>query len=494
MTGQKQNIEKQIVEATRRLLSDGKPRLAREIASELLRFDVDVDKALVNRVLYHQGKPFIQYDRSSYQYYLAQSVAAPSAYADLIPKGDATTPHAKAPTLDLKPPTPDSLNQIPRSEAKGHIENLCMGIPPRHNIQHFTVGRRSEIEDLVSLLNTPSRRIKLLKANYGSGKTHLLRLLREVALQQNFAVSFITLDAKSGVRFNRLEEIFGTIVRNLECSSWKGIEGLFSTFIKRKILSGKSYITSNKLQSPALQHALEWWAYSERHNGRTTRDAIVEWLKHPSHFTTSSQQAHLYGKIIGKTYLNSQDRKKLGQLRHAGVFKWTDPSDYARTWTALAELHELTKLAGQNGLVILIDEFEDVISNMTRAQQIRAFEHLFDFYRGRYPGLAVFAITPQFVENCRAVIQKKSIVKFDVQSFERLPFLEFSSLSEKDLFDYAHKIVDLYEYAYQHRFQDKKAILSQLEHECKVASRRADLVRPRFIAKRTTDILNDYLD
>lgn len=75
-------------------------------------------------------------------------------------------------------------------EVQRVIESLRLGIPPDGHVRYFTVGRLSEITELTARLQQGKTDALLLKANYGSGKSHLLRFIRETALKANFAVSF----------------------------------------------------------------------------------------------------------------------------------------------------------------------------------------------------------------------------------------------------------------------------------------------------------------
>jgi len=110
-------------------------------------------------------------------------------------------------------------------QAERALEDLRKGIPPTGLLEHFTVGRKTEIQWLDDHLVDDESYSLLLKANYGSGKSHLLQLIREKALNAGFAVSLVVLDAKSGVRFNRMDQIFGRILRNLEIEFEDGTTG-----------------------------------------------------------------------------------------------------------------------------------------------------------------------------------------------------------------------------------------------------------------------------
>src|SRR5262245_40592341 len=112
------------------------------------------------------------------------------------------------------------------ASAQRVIESLRYGIPPDGHIREFTVGRRSEIAQLTDRLQKKSTGALLLKANYGSGKSHLLRLIREHALNAGFAVSSVSLDARANVRFNRMDQVFGAICRNIEVPTALGQKGI----------------------------------------------------------------------------------------------------------------------------------------------------------------------------------------------------------------------------------------------------------------------------
>jgi P-loop Domain of unknown function (DUF2791) len=94
----------------------------------------------------------------------------------------------------------NSLQGVTSEIAEGMIEDLRTGIPPKGYISFFTVGRvqeRDQIED--SLSTKDNFHGTLVKANYGSGKTHLLRAIRESALENGYVVSLVTCNARGGV-------------------------------------------------------------------------------------------------------------------------------------------------------------------------------------------------------------------------------------------------------------------------------------------------------
>ena len=106
--------------------------------------------------------------------------------------------------------------------------------------------------------------------------------------------------------------------------------------------------------------------------------------------------------------------------------------------------------AGFNGLVILFDEFEDVITNLNNiSYQETAFMNLFHFYTGeKFSGKTFFAVTPSFTEKCKKVLIQKDRWHFDFSIFDVLPTFELSPLDKKDLRELSLKILDAHGIAY----------------------------------------------
>ena len=184
------------------------------------------------------------------------------------------------------------------TEVQRVIESLRLGIPPDGHVRYFTVGRIEEIAELTARLQQKQSGALLLKANYGSGKSHLLRFIRETALKADFAISSVTLDAKSGVRFNRMDQILGAIWRGLEIPNASGSKGVrpFFDFVCQqarnstgktgrqweKITNKNKWDFSQTLESPANFIALRAWF-----TGRCKKDIIEDWLFQTGKYKTT---------------------------------------------------------------------------------------------------------------------------------------------------------------------------------------------------------------
>jgi len=346
-------------------------------------------------------------------------------------------------------------------QAQRVIESLRKGIPPDGLVKHFTVGRHSEVAQLLEYLRANKPCSVLLQANYGSGKTHLLRFLRECALSSGFVVSSVTLDAKSAVRFNRMDQIMGAIFRNLELPTTPGVRGLRAFFDlmlascqKHKaegsnsgfwvdLSHGWKWDYSDQLNSPALFAALRAWSTG---NGEA-QELVEDWLQQPWNY--KGQRKKLYTGLVDGLRKYFRDPRADWQFYADNVFAF-DVQGYSQSWAALGDLNRLSQAAGLSGVVLLFDEFEDIITNLTNiAHQQAAFWNLFQFYsRKHFAGLSFYAVTPEFVDKCKRVLINKGCFDYDYEWFEALSRFQMSPLSTDELSALALRIMDAHGKAY----------------------------------------------
>jgi hypothetical protein len=109
----------------------------------------------------------------------------------------------------------DQLLNLTPKRALNIIGRLREGVPPLEDVSLFTIGR----EELVDYFDKKLREIamyeiqgiKFIQADYGHGKTHFLDILAQLALDQNFVVSIVSLDRETAP-FNKLERVIPLIM------------------------------------------------------------------------------------------------------------------------------------------------------------------------------------------------------------------------------------------------------------------------------------------
>ena len=349
-----------------------------------------------------------------------------------------------------------------RVDALRIIEQLRRGLPPSGRVREYTVGRSEEIAELEGRLSADVAGALLLKANYGSGKTHLLKYTREAALAHNYVVSSLSLDAQGGVRFNRMDQILGAICRGLEVPGRSGESGVAPFFTGvcealrsargqgptpvNKLTDGGKWGSTAFLASPALFVALRGWFFSE--DQPENRDLIEDWLYHPGQYGTS-QRRRLYRNLVACLRPFFRDDRPEWQFYADDVFNFCY-GGYTQSWDAIDDLDTIAKAAGHSGLVLLFDEFEDVITNLRRIDyQERAFYNLFRFFSGEhFGGSSYFAVTPEFVDKCKTRLLAKGRWDFDYSTFDALPAFEMSPLTIDELDDLAMRIMTVHGIAY----------------------------------------------
>jgi len=353
--------------------------------------------------------------------------------------------------------TDDGLDGLARADAESIIEILRYGLPPNGAIRVFTVGREDELGKLAKSMRNPTQdrgAALLVKANYGAGKSHLLRVVREMALESNFAVSLVQVNALEGVRFNRMDTIMGAICGRMEVpgDTRLGIGGLFDAFSRNQhhsgqfsdISSGGAWDYSDYLAAPGVYIALRAWINSAN---QSLHDLVHDWLTNPSAYR--SQRKLLYQELVASLRSQFRDPRAEWQFYADEAFLF-HTGGHRNAWAALDDFDLVARASGLNGLIILFDEFEDVIQNLNRRDyQQEAFLNLFRFFGGeRFPGMTYFAVTPEFVSKCKTELMSRGVFDFDFDRFSRLPFFEMTTITGADFLQLAKKIRSVHAHAF----------------------------------------------
>lgn len=391
------------------------------------------------------------------------------------------------------------------------LEDLRKGIPPSGQLEYFTVGRKEEISFLDEHLADENSYSLLLKANYGSGKSHLLQLIREKAMGEDYAVSLVALDAKSGVRFNRMDQIFGAIMRNLTMPLEGGGHGDLAYCLD--FLAGKakeaedeelgspgydfwSIVSNNwkwdfseELGSDPMFVAMRAWVATDK---AKVRDMILDWLRYPEVY--NSRKKELFEILVAGMRTHFRDPRSDWQFYDQKSLTFLNGS-YLHCWNALDDLNRMFVACGMSGLCVLVDEFEDVLTNLTHINHKEtAFWNLFRFVSGkRFSGKAFFAVTPSFVEKCKEQLKVKGRLEIDFAQFDKLPTFEMSPLVVDDLLELAKRIVRVHLRAYAYK-EVSQSTLAALKNAVVKAASSAVQDRARLAIRNCVSVLDDALE
>ena len=255
-----------------------------------------------------------------------------------------------------------------------------------------------------------------------------------------------------------MDQIFGAICRNIEIPDQRNTKGIrclldvLKNQIRAKperpfwnnLSNGWKWDYSEHLDSQALFVAVRAWATG---NAKAC-DLIEDWLLNPWQYR--GQRKKLYCHLVENMRKHFRDPRPEWKFYADEVFMF-HTGGYAQSWAALRDLERLACAVGLKGLVILFDEFEDVITNLRNvAHQEAAFWNLFHFYSGKqFPGKTFYAVTPNFVEKCKIRLLEKGRWDMDLSMFDALPKFEMSPLSRPHLVSLGEKIVEIHRLAYE---------------------------------------------
>ncbi|MDE2831874.1 MAG: DUF2791 family P-loop domain-containing protein [Gemmatimonadota bacterium] len=257
--------------------------------------------------------------------------------------------------------TLQALEQLKPFEARAIIEDLRKGSVPIEYVPFFTVGRQNWLkfigEDLDNYIAEGGAKVRFINGDYGDGKTHFMSVIRHLALEKKFAVSFVVLTRE--VPIHKFEIVYQTIVRQL-CGSFDGTgirqlvddwvenlkadqtddapleEQLFSVGESLRALSGMDLNFANALIGLADNRLRPLEAGEDEEARAYQREILYQWFE---------------GARVSKR-----------DLKPFQIFEALDKTNSKRLLTSLIVF---LRHLNYKGLVLLMDELETVIAQST---------------------------------------------------------------------------------------------------------------------------------
>ncbi len=112
----------------------------------------------------------------------------------------------------------EEIDQLKSFEARSIIEELRKGSVPIEYVPVFTVGRKNWLtfieDDLENYIGQGGSKVRFISGDYGDGKTHFMSVIRHLAMEKGFAVSFVVLTRD--VPIHKFETVYQSIVQQLQ--------------------------------------------------------------------------------------------------------------------------------------------------------------------------------------------------------------------------------------------------------------------------------------
>lgn len=351
---------------------------------------------------------------------------------------------------------------VQKKSARDIIDALRHGVVPRNNLGLLMVGQqiaRKHLSEILQEVNSHKSHFKFIRGQYGSGKTFLCSWLKEYALDNEYAVSFLNISHDQPL--SDLPIFFSGVINGLR--------------------------TPEKTDSSALVDVLESWLLNihsktarieginvnqtgaQEHLTKIVEKSIEVDLAHLNDIEPGFSQAiraFYEGKVKGDRELVSNavawitgSRSLSSQaLRDIGVKGYLESNN---VFSRMRAILEIINGARYKGLLLAVDELELVRKFPHARQREQALETLRllidESGRNALPGcLIIFTGTDEFFEDERyglksyEALAERVLTPFTHENLisVRQPIISLESLDRERLASVILKIRDLYGIAY----------------------------------------------
>ena len=329
----------------------------------------------------------------------------------------------------------EETRKVPKRIAQTVLNSLKGGVVPRIGLPYIAVGRKSEIEALlhdVDIIADGGASFRFIVGRYGSGKSFLLQTIRNYVMDRGFIVADADLSPE----------------RRLQGTRGQGL----ATY--RELIGNLS--TKTRPEGGALTLILDRWISSvqseaAQETGLPPGDLVLTQAVDRKIYAVTGQMSELvhgyeFGRLLSAyyhAYLDGDDATK------AKVVRWfrgeytlkkeakddlgvniiiTDDDwyDYLKLFASFF------RLAGYQGLIIMIDELVNIYKIPNSITRQYNYEKMLTMYndtlqgKARYLGILMGA-TPQALENKRRGIYSYEALR------SRLSEGKFSRPGARDL-------------------------------------------------------------
>ncbi|ASA21711.1 ATP-binding protein [Paenibacillus donghaensis] len=397
--------------------------------------------------------------------------------------------------------------RIPKRMTTALVNSLTAGVVPRIGLEHIAVGRRPEVEAILKDMDNIAEggaAFKLITGKFGSGKSFLLQIIRNYAMDRDFVVADGDLSPE--------RRLVGT----------KG-QGL-ATY--RELMSHMS--TKTRPDGGALEMILQKWIFGlqqavmQTHGYAPDHPGLGEEVEQRIYAVTSEMRGLVHGFDFAKvlaSYWNGHkldnDELKQASLRwlrgefptrtearkELGVGVIIDDDnwyDYMKLWA------EFTAAIGYSGLLLFIDEgvnLYKITNSISRQSNYEKLLTMFnDTMQGKAESLGIFiGGTPQFVEDGRrglfsyeALRSRLVAGRYGSSGMNNYtgPIISLDMLSHEEILVLLQKLRDIHALHYGYEAQLTQEQLVHFMEEAVGRLGADELLTPREVVRDFMDLLH----
>ena len=402
----------------------------------------------------------------------------------------------------------NDIPKVPRRILTSLLASVSAGVVPRAGAPYIAIGRRDEINALLSDLETVNEgggSMRFLIGRYGSGKSFLMQLIRGYALERNFLTADADLSPErrlygtggSGVATYRelmknlasksspdggaLPKILARWIADLQIKvSASGVSPDSTAFSDALLREVMNTLREMEFLVGGFDFARVICAYYKAYTADDDekKSAALRWLR--GEFSTKTEAKHALGFSVS---LIIDDEN------------WYD---FLKLWATLS------RLVGYRGLVVFIDECVNLYKISHRVSRENNYEKILSMFndtlQGRAPGLAlILGGTPQFLEDQRrglfsyeALRSRLCDSRFALEGFKNLigPVIRLRRLSDDELFALIGRVTKLYAQYYDAAPQITQEQMAQFLRLCLDRAGADSMITPREMLRDYMTVLN----
>lgn len=285
------------------------------------------------------------------------------------------------------------------------FERLRSGLVPERGIDAFAVGierQRAEINRLLDMAAANEGVFKFLRGGYGCGKTFMARLAILDAQARGFATSFVVV-SDNDLHFHKFDDVYRKIMQELSTSACP--RGALPDIIDRWIAKVEDAVIDGgggvAEDDPELDERVAA-RLGEKLASKTAGKVPEDMVRVLRAVFTLKQAGNLSDAGALLSWLGGSGNVAAATKRLADVKGDIESRD------AMDHLHgilEVVKMAGYQGLVIVIDEIETILRMRqdVRGKSLNGIRQIIDA-AAAFPGLLwVLTGTPDFFDGKRGV-------------------------------------------------------------------------------------------
>jgi len=341
------------------------------------------------------------------------------------------------------------------------------GTPPEFGFQYFTAGLNVYLDVLYedylsSYIKQGGSVFKMVIGVYGGGKTHLLYNIREIAWEENFVSSYITLTPQE-TPFSKLEQIYKAIVANLIYQQSqetllegydRGIEAVLKKWFHEVYTNFSGKIEEEFLAEELEKHVSSLGPYESTSFKNANKEAFLCLARN-----ADDDFSLIIQWLTGESIVKSEVKK----------FKIFDKIDKSTAFKMIRSLVQWIREIGYSGIVVLLDEAEQTPSMSSREKDhlLSNLRELIDLcVQTSFKNTMWFYAVPDenFLEGKKAIyeaLRQRVNTIFDekINPTGVKIYLDKIPIEPKDLLkEIGKKLAVVYQKAYNVQFNDKELI------------------------------------